>query len=182
LPSIDACIRGIELVNGTINMKKFSLGLATTLAGITLLASCAAYGPGNLADGATEDQISRTMGAPNARYLRPGEGQRLEYRRGPAGLHTYMLDLDSQGRLVRKDQVLDQRHFSALQPGATKEQVLFAIGHPGMVQTLGYQQRDLWSYRYEAPICQLFQVSFGQDGIAVEVGYGRDPSCDPDTL
>lgn len=147
---------------------------------LVILSACAGYGPNGLAPGAGEAQVVQRMGEPTARFPRPEGGTWLEFQRGPAGLDTFMLDLDPGGRLLRSEQVLDHAHFSSLVPGMGREQVLYAIGHPGMVQLIGWQQRELWFYRYRAPVCQLFQVVMTLDGQAAEVGYGRDPTCDPD--
>jgi hypothetical protein len=46
----------------------------------------------------------------------PDGTQRLEFARGPFGRHTYMVDLDAQGRVANVEQVLDARHFARVTP------------------------------------------------------------------
>ena len=47
---------------------------------------------------------------------------------GPYGKHTYMLDMDPQGRLVRWQQVLSEGRFNALKVGASRDDVLNVPG------------------------------------------------------
>ncbi len=148
-----------------------------------LLAGCAGYGPQGVATGATESDIAARMGPPTGRYARDGAtGERLEYARGPYGRHTYMLDLDATGRLADWKQVLTENDFNAIPIGLGEDQVLYRIGHPAQRQMLSFQSRWLWSYRYESPFCQWFQVSLDLQHRVVETGYGPDPLCDDDFL
>lgn len=148
------------------------------LAAAAALGGCATrYGPGSLASGASAADITRALGAPTGRHARPG-GERLEYARGPYGRHTYMLDVDAQGRLTGWEQVLTEPRFHDIRVGMTREEVLAAIGRPSDVRTLGFQQRQLWSYRYEGPFCTWFQVGLDRGDTVVDTGYGPDPRCD----
>lgn len=148
------------------------LGVAAGLAG------CAGYDPGPLMPGAPVASITERMGPPTGEYLLPDGGRRLEYARGPYGKHTYMLDLTPQGRLAGWQQVLTEARFNALRVGTPGEQVRFEFGRPAHTQRIGRQHLTVWSYRYETPFCQWFQVSVGDDGQVVETGYGIDPICD----
>ena len=142
------------------------------------LAACAGYDPGGLMPGAPRSAIVERMGPPTGERPLPGGGKRLEYARGPFGKHTYMLDVDAQGRLSGWQQVLTEARFNALMIGTPGEQVLFEFGRPAQQQRIGRQHLTVWSYRYETPFCQWFQVSVGDDGQVVETGYGIDPICD----
>ena len=142
------------------------------------LAGCAGtYGPQSLQTGTSLDQVAATMGKPTARYPRAG-GERVEYARGPYGRHTYMLDFDAQDRLTGWQQVLAEPIFHEIRSGMTRDELLMAIGHPSESQTLAHQQRMLWSYRYETPFCQWFQVGLDRQDRVVDTGYGPDPRCD----
>lgn len=149
-------------------------------AGATLLlGACAtSYGPGNLAPGSHADDAVRRMGPPTGRYTLDDGGTRLEFARGPMGLHTYMVDVDAAGRLVRVEQVLTERNFYALRPGMTADEVLRRIGRPSDQRDLPRQRHRLWSYRYETPFCIWFQVSLGEDNRVAELGHNLDPMCE----
>lgn len=152
---------------------------AGAAAGVALcVAACAAYGPGGLPAGARSAEAVAAMGEPTARYASRDGGQRLEFARGPAGLHTYMLDFDAADRLVRAEQVLTERNFESLEIGMSRDAVLRRIGHPGNVRFLPRQQHQLWSYRYETPFCILFQVSLDTAGTVAELGHNSDPACE----
>lgn len=143
-----------------------------------LLAACSSYGPPRLAPGSAPEAARQALGQPSAEYRRPDGGTRLEFARGPFGRHTWMLDYDAQGRLLGWEQVLTESHFLRLRPGMSEAEVLFAIGTPSHRQWLSRQQHRLWSYRYETPFCQWFQVSLDRAGRVAELGHGPDPLCD----
>lgn len=149
------------------------------LAAVAALAGCATttYGPQALKTGASVAEATAALGPPTGRYATAG-GERLEYARGPYGKHTYMLDFDPQGRLAKWEQVLTEERFDTVRAGLTRDQLLAAIGHPSDQRALSWQNRTLWSYRYEGPFCRWFQVGLDTNGRVVETGYGPDPLCE----
>lgn len=151
--------------------------IAAALAAGALAGCATSYGPQALRSGASVGEVTAALGAPTARYARDG-GERIEYARGPYGKHTFMLDFDAQGRLVSWEQVLTEQKFDAVRTGATREDLLFAIGHPADSKPLPHQGRMLWSYRYDGPFCKWFQVGLDAGGKVVDTGYGPDPLCD----
>ena len=151
--------------------------LAVVLVAASLCA-CTAYAPTRFAPGATIADVTQAMGRPTGEYQLPGSGnKRLEFARGPFGKHTYMLDFDASGRMVSSQQVLSENNFNALRTGTSRDDLLMSLGHPSDVKTLPYQHRLLWSYRYEGPFCQWFQVGLDARGQVVDTGYGPDPMC-----
>jgi hypothetical protein len=148
----------------------------------SLCIACASYGPGALRPGASLSEVEATMGRPTAMYALPEGQRRAEYARGPAGLHTYMLDFDAAGRMTRAEQVLSESRFNALAPGLTQQQVLETLGHPGSIIRLSRQDRTVWAYSYESLFCTWFQISFAADGRVVEKSYGPDPRCERPAL
>jgi len=141
-------------------------------------AGCATYSPRAVRPGMTAGEVVAAMGSPNARHALPGGGQRLEYARGPLGLHTYMVDLDGQGRVTRWEQVLDEAHFNAVRPGIPVEELARELGRPAEIRRYGRQPGDFWSYRFDdrTQLCRWWQVPVvgGQVGHG---GYGPDPRC-----
>jgi hypothetical protein len=152
--------------------------VAGSVAALIALGGCAtSYGPQALKTGASVDEVKAMLGAPTGQYASDG-GERIEYARGPYGKHTYMLDMDARGHLVRWQQVLSEDRFNALKVGASRDDVLRTLGHPSETSVLPRQRTTLWSYRYETPFCQWFQVGIDAGGKVVDTGYGPDPMCE----
>jgi hypothetical protein len=141
------------------------------------LAACATYSPRNVRPGMTEQEAVAVMGPPFARHAQPGGGMRLEYPRGPAGLHTFMVDVDAQGRVTGWQQVLTEAQFNAVPQGATVQELRRRLGRPAQVRGGGLQPGQVWSYRFDSPFCQWWQVSVVQDRVG-PAAYGPDPRCE----
>ena len=142
------------------------------------LAACAGYGPGaGVRAGSSEAEVVQAMGQPTSRYTMPGGMQRLEFARGPFGRHTYMVDLDAQGRVANVEQVLDARHFARVMPGQTRDEVLRTLGRPG--ERVG-MMRDgqIWSWRYANNDCLWWQAQFDAQGVVTAAGYAPERGCD----
>lgn len=153
---------------------------ATAAVGL-VLAGCASYGPPRVAPGAPVSEVVAVMGEPTGRHADP-TGQaattRWEFARGPFGRHTFMVDVDAQGRVAGWRQVLDENTFATIMPGMTTKDVLYRLGRPSNVRRIEWQRMDVWAYRYETHFCQWFQVSLGDDGRVIDGTYGVDPICD----
>ncbi len=148
------------------------LGLAAALAG------CAGYGTGGLNVGDSAAEVERRMGVPTGRHRLPDGGTRLEFARGPAGLHTFMVDVEAQARVAGWAQVLDPAHFAAVQPGLSREALRLALGRPALTRRFSRQNEDVWNYRYDNPLCWWFEVSLAIDGPVRSSGFAPDPRCE----
>jgi len=118
------------------------------------------------------------LGSPTGEFPTQAGGRRLEFARGPFGKQTHMLDVDASGRVVRFEQVLDERHFAAIEPGITTGELRFRIGRPGRVWAVRYHDQTVWSYRYENTFCQLFHVGITPAGFVEDTSFGPDPRCE----
>jgi outer membrane protein assembly factor BamE (lipoprotein component of BamABCDE complex) len=147
------------------------------------LAACAAgpFAPTAVPVGAPRAEVLRIMGPPTAVYTMPDGHERLEYTRMPLGKRTFMIDLDAAGRVAHWENVLDEAHFAAIQPGMSREDVLRLIGPPAF--TSEYHRPEpgfTWNYGFDTPLrCVVFQVPFSAaTGKVVEQGaYPSDPRC-----
>lgn len=148
------------------------LGLATALS------ACAAIAPGSLQPGASIGEARSAFLGPTGEYALPGGGTRLEFARGAFGRQTYMLDFDASGTLVRSEQVLTEANFAKVAPGQPAADVRMRLGRPAQVFNIGWQQRQVWNYRYYPADCVWYQISIDAAGKVVESGYGSDPACD----
>lgn len=155
----------------------------SALLGACLVSACTSYGPGSLAPGTGLEAATHAMGTPTGEVVLPGGGRRLEFARGPYGKHTYMLDFDAQGRLLRWEQVLTEARFNAIRSGMDSSEVLAQIGRASEQYVVGWHEKQtVWAYRYETPFCQWFQVGINAEGKVVDTSYGPDPMCDADDL
>ena len=142
-------------------------------------AGCVGYGPQGLSRGAPEQAVVQRMGPPTGVYPRPEGGRRLEFARGPMGRHTFMVDLDPGGRVLQWEQVLTEARFNALQAGLSRQEVLYRLGRPSHEMHIPRRHERVWSYRYESPFCQWFQVSLDtRTDRVTQTGYNVDPLCD----
>ena len=153
--------------------------LFAALAGASLLGACAGfrYAPTAVQPGMSEAQAVALMGPPVDRHPLPGGGSRLEYPRGPSGLHTFMVNVDAQGRVTGWEQVLTDRQFNAITPGMSESELRTRLGRPMAVRPGGWQPGTVWSYRYESPFCTLWQVSL-VDGRVTDAARSPDPRCE----
>ena len=142
------------------------------------LCACSAYGPHGLRPGASVDATVASMGRPTADIALADGGRRLEFGRGPYGKHTYMLNFNAKGELLRWEQVLTELKFAEIKPGMSSAEVLVRIGHPSELRPIGLQKQTAWSYRYDTPFCQWFQVGIDPQNRVVDTAYGLDPICD----
>jgi hypothetical protein len=149
-----------------------------TLLPLLVLCACAGYGTAGLKPGQTPQEVAALMGPPTGRHAAPDGAQRLEYARGPYGKHTYMIDLDADGRVQRWQQVLTEANFNAIVAGMPRAQVLSLLGRPSNRRPGGWQGGEIWSWRYDSPFCQWFQVTMPDDGKVRDTGYGADPVCE----
>jgi len=148
------------------------------LAAAALAAGCAFFNPAAIPAGTASAEVTRSLGRPTGEYTLAGGTTRLEYARGPYGKHTWMMDFDAGGRLVKATQVLTEANFGAIRAGMDRAEVLAAIGHPGETSRLAWQGQTVWSYRYESPFCQWFQLGLDTRGKVTDSGYYPDPLCE----
>jgi len=150
------------------------------LAAALMLAGCITRPP---APGGSEADVLRQWGQPTGRYALPAGGQRLEYATGPFGRETWMIDLDSSGRVARSTQVLVDAMFLDFQTrvgaagGVPRDEVLRTLGRPGEVRGGGWQGGEVWSWRYPNNDCLWFQASISDAGRAISAAYAPDPRC-----
>lgn len=150
----------------------------SALSAACLISACTAYGPNSLAPGTGLEAATRAMGAPTGEFTLPGGGRRLEFARGPFGKHTYMLDFDAQGRLLRWEQVLVEERFNAIRSGIDAAELRAQLGRASEQYVVGWHEKQtVWAYRYETPFCQWFQVGVNAQGKVVDTAYGPDPLC-----
>lgn len=71
--------------------------------------------------GMTESQVRTELGAPHA-AVDTGKGtQRWVYSMQPFGQEVWWIEFDADGRIVRREEVLDRAHMALIKPGVSTE-------------------------------------------------------------
>ena len=140
-----------------------------------MVAACGSVGLGVPYRGRGEAELVAVKGAPTARYALAHGRQRLEFARGPQGRQTFMADVDSHGRVIQFEQVLDVRRFALVTPGATRDGVLRTIGQPSDRAPL--RDGEMWAWRYANRYCFWYQIELDQHGVVKATGYKPEPGC-----
>jgi hypothetical protein len=148
------------------------------LGAIALLAGCAGYAPPRDAVGQPIATVQQRLGLPTSTYAMPNGATRVEFARGPMGRHTWMLDVDAGGRVLRSEQVLTPERFAQVRDGMSADEVRRLIGRPGETRSGGYQGGEVWNWRYATNECLWFELSI-IEGRAKGPAYAIDPRCDP---
>lgn len=145
---------------------------------LVTLQACTTYSPSSEMIGMSISDVVDAMGKPD-RAIQIADGTRLEFPRGPKGKHTYFVNFDDHGKFISWKQVLTEERFKLIQPGMPEEEVMNLIGSGkerfGLARNRGY----VWSYRYQTPLCQWFQIEFTAEKTVRSIGYGLPPECRP---
>lgn len=147
-----------------------------SLMGLSLLTACSGYAPPTNVSDMTQTQLVAQMGQPET-VRQTATGIRLEFPRGPMGHHTWFVDINTDGKIIKTEQVLTEPNFNQITPGMMQEQVRQRLGRPSETQGLGRSRGVVWNYRYENHFCQWFQVEISQEQQVRSAGYGQPPEC-----
>ena len=148
------------------------------LSSLVVLTACSSFAPPSDWTGAPKDHVVARLGQADTQRQLGGGITRLEFSTGPYGRHTWFVDLDYAGLVVRSEQVLTEKNFNQITPGMDQAEVRQRLGRPGERRMLARARGEVWAYRYENPFCQWFQLEFAQDQRLRSAGYGEPPECD----
>jgi hypothetical protein len=159
--------------------RRLALSLALAVLG---LAGCMLM-PERVPLGTPHAEIVQRLGRPTAEYPLPDGGRRLQYSMQPAGEYVYNLDLDASGRLRQVQQVMDadwlQRH---VQVGRwTREDALFHLGKPALVERVARFRGDVWTYRFleAGNLRRLAHLHIDPEGVVRILMFTDEPYPDP---
>lgn len=118
---------------------------------LPLLCGCAAYSGHGLKPGEDGlENVLHVMGQPAMRWQDTDGSVQLAYPRGPYGYQTYMVHIGPDGKLRQIVNVMDPKSFARIQPGMTREEVLYILGPSVPGWTASFKARDelAWEWRY----------------------------------
>jgi len=122
--------------------------LFITILSALLLAACASYSGRGLKPGEAQlEDVLSVMGNPAMRWQDSDSSVRLAY---PRGIHTFMVQMGTDGKLQRIENVMNMKTFAQILPGMTKSRVLRILGPSDPSATAYYKTRDelVWEWRY----------------------------------
>ena len=128
--------------------KKGCLRLFIAALSAFILVACASYGGTGLKPGDSRlEDVLRIMGNPAMRWQDPDGAQQLAY---PRGLHTFMVQIGSDGRMHSIENVMDMKTFARIRPAMTENEVLRILGPSLPSATAYFKARDelVWEWRY----------------------------------
>jgi hypothetical protein len=159
-----------------------SVGKCWALASVAALALLGCAVPEWQKPGTPAAQVAQDMGKPHVRVPLADGAERWVYSRQPAGQQVYHMVFDAQQRLHRVEQVLQEAHFHALQPGVdTRQSVLNYFARPALIERVGNFDGDIWTYRLrENTIDRQAHVFIDPQGVVQRTMFTDEPRPEPD--
>jgi outer membrane protein assembly factor BamE (lipoprotein component of BamABCDE complex) len=125
---------------------------------------------------ATEADVKKQFGEPQATYPEADGSRTFEYSRQPEGQVAWMITIGSDGKMSALRQVLKDTEFAKVTPGLDKAQVRRLLGKPG--KTARYDLKpdeEHWDWRWlDGQIPKLFSVTFNKDGLVMHSAVADD--------
>ncbi|RYF24302.1 MAG: hypothetical protein EOO33_12400 [Comamonadaceae bacterium] len=154
------------------------------VAATALLSACLSS-PLSQERGTSRSTVIAQLGQPLSAAPLPDGGERLVYTTLPSGREAYHVDLASDGRVVRTEQVLTFKHLSAIEPGRwTAADVRAFFGTPMLVDSVASFDGTVWTYRFmeDINLRRLAHVHIDPAGIVRKVMFTDEPLPGDDRL
>jgi hypothetical protein len=147
-----------------------------------IAAGCASYDGHTLKPGASEADVTRTMGKPDDSVTRANGDKVLFYSRQPDGRAIYAAVIGADGSLRQIGQTLVPENIRKVATGASREQVREVLGPPYRTTRYLLSPDDIWEYRWQfGEDRRVLWVAFSNDGRAKDVTEMHDYEWEPNT-
>jgi outer membrane protein assembly factor BamE (lipoprotein component of BamABCDE complex) len=155
------------------------IAMASLLGSLLALVGCDQQKIAKLEEGvATEADVRKQFGEPQATYTEADGGKTLEFTRQPEGQTAYMITIGADGKMSALRQVLKPAEFAKIQPGMDKAEVRRTLGKPG--KTAKYDLKpdeEHWDWRWlDGQMSKVFTVTFNRDGKVMASAVSDDPA------
>jgi outer membrane protein assembly factor BamE (lipoprotein component of BamABCDE complex) len=155
--------------------------MASLLGSLLALVGCDQQKIAKLEEGvATEADVRKQFGEPQATYNEADGGKTLEFTRQPEGQTTYMITIGTDGKMSALRQVLKPAEFAKIQPGMDKAEVRRTLGKPA--KTAKYELKpdeEHWDWRWlDGQMSKVFTVTFNRDGKVMATAVADEPASD----
>ena len=140
--------------------------LAAAAGAVVLLAGCAH--PQLVSMGESGEKVLSSLGEPAAKTPMPDGTVRWTYSGQPFGQDVWWIFVDAGGKVVGREQGLQERYFGLLTPGKSTEADVWALwGKCAQKYEFPMKNEHAWMYRYKAPggFDMAVWPQFGADGV-----------------
>jgi len=141
--------------------------MASLIGSLLALIGCDQQKIAKLEEGvATEADVRKQFGEPQATYNEADGAKTFEYSRQPEGQVAWMITIGADGKMSALRQVLKPAEFAKVTPGLDKAQVRRLLGKPA--KTAKYDLKpdeEHWDWRWlDGQVPKFFSVTFDRDG------------------
>jgi 2-polyprenyl-6-methoxyphenol hydroxylase-like FAD-dependent oxidoreductase len=155
--------------------------MASLLGSLLALVGCDQQKIAKLEEGvASEGDVRKQFGEPQATYNEADGGKTLEFTRQPEGQTAYMITIGADGKMSALRQVLKPAEFAKIQPGMDKAEVRRTLGKPA--KTAKYDLKpdeEHWDWRWlDGQMSKVFSVTFNRDGKVMATAVADEPASD----
>ncbi len=150
--------------------------LAAAAGAVVLLAGCAH--PQLVSMGESGEKVLSSLGEPAAKTPMPDGTVRWTYSGQPFGQDVWWIFVDAGGKVVGREQGLQERYFGLLTPGKSTEADVWALwGKCAQKYEFPMKNEHAWMYRYKAPggFDMAVWPQFGADGVLRSLETTLDP-------
>jgi hypothetical protein len=151
--------------------------MASWLASVLALVGCDQQKIAKLEEGvATEADVKKQFGEPQATYNEADGSKTFEYSRQPEGQVAWMITIGADGKMSALRQVLKPAEFAKVTPGIDKTQVRRLLGKPGKTAKFDLKpDEEHWDWRWlDGQVPKLFSVIFDKDGKVMSTAVADD--------
>lgn len=126
---------------------------------------------------ATEADVRREFGEPQAVFNEADGGRTFEYPRQPEGQTNYFITIGADGRMTALRQVLKPSEFAKVTAGMDKTEVRKLLGRPAKTERFDLKpDEEHWQWRWlDAQQAKVFNVTFDRDGRVLTSASAGDP-------
>lgn len=162
--------------------KKRSVAWVCALISAVALLGCAH--PQRIEMGQSEHSVQQTLGEPQAKTPMPDGTVRWTYSSQPFGQRVWWLFFDANGRVVAREQGLQEKYFSLLRIGQSTEADVWALwGRCAEHYTFALVNEHAWMYRFidKGGFDMAVWPQFDVNGVLRSLDVTRDPWKDRDS-
>lgn len=150
--------------------------LATAVGAVAVLGGCAH--PQLVEMGQTQEDVIAYLGEPQAKTPMPDGTVRFTYSVQPFGQQVWWLFIDQSGRVVSREQGLQEKYFKMLTPGKSTEADVWALwGKCAQEYEFVLVDEHAWMYRFkdDGGFDMAVWPQFDKSGVMQSMDVTEDP-------